>query len=143
MTSGLEIFGVGFLFVPLLAVEEEVRARLVILVGIDAKADLASFFVLSEDSFVTFYPVVVAVTFAFDFLFVASVLGVEFLEVVAVASVGIELGNLDHVVDIQTFVEQSFLGAGRFAERMTSLSSGDLDVVAAEESGEEFGFDHF
>lgn len=143
MTSGLEVLSEGFFVIPLLAIEEEVRAGLVILVRVDAETDLARFSVLGEDSFVAFYPVIVAVAFAFDFLLVTSVLGVEFLEVITVTGVRVELGDLDHLVQIEAFVEESFLGVSRFAERMTSLSGGDLNVVAAEESREEFVVDHF
>ena len=46
-------------------------------------------------------------------------------------------------IEIKAFREESFLSASRFAERMASLSGSDLDVVAAEESGEEFVVDHF
>lgn len=140
MSRRLEKFREVFFFIPLLPIEEIVRASSVISVSVDSKADLASLRILSEDSFVTIYPAVVALAFTFDFLFVTSVGFVEGLVVIFRTSESIELSDLHHLVEIKALFEESSLGARRGAKRMSALSDRDLDVVAAEESGEEFVF---
>lgn len=140
MAGGLEKFGVGFLVVPLLAIEEIVRASLVVSITVDSKADLASLRILSEDSFVAIYPAVVALAFTFDFLFVTCVGFVEGLVVIFRTSESIELSDLYHLVEIKSLLKKSSLGAGRCTERMSTLSDRDLDVVTTKESREEFVF---
>lgn len=140
MAGGLEKFGVGFRVIPLLAIEEIVRASLVVSIGVDSKADLASLRILSEDSFVALYPAVVALAITFDFLFVTSVGFVEGLVVVFRTSESIELSDLHHFGEVETLLKKRSLGASRGAERMSTLRDCDLDVVTTKESREEFVF---